>query len=89
MQARIDQNDKATLLAYNETTGLVEPIRVDPVLGYVEVFAVPYVSGTYTTVDRAKIDQNDRPTLSAYNETTGQVESLRCGSNGELIIIAA
>ena len=86
--AKIDQNDQATWLAYNETTGIVEPVRVDPTLGYLEVYVVPIDSNTPTTLNNAKIDQNDTSTLLGYNETTGLVEALRCGSNGELLLIS-
>lgn len=84
----IDSNDKPTLLAYNDTTGLVEPIRVDSTFGYLEVFGVAADSNTPTTINRAFIDANDNATLTAYNETTGQIEALRCGINGELLVIA-
>ncbi len=84
--ARIDQNDKPTWLAYNETTGFAEPVRVDAVLGYVEIFGVTPDNNIPTAINRAFIDENDRPTLSAYNETTGLVEALRCGSAGELLV---
>lgn len=83
----IDSNDKPTLLAYNETTGLTEPVRVDPVLGYVEVFGVAADANVPTAINRAFIDQNDNSTLLGYNETTGLVEALRCGINGELLVI--
>ena len=68
MQAGIDANDVKTWLAYNETTGKVEPVRVDPILGAVEIFGVPYTGGTYTTIKDAKIDANDVKTKLAYNE---------------------
>lgn len=82
----IDENDKPVLLAYNETTGLVESVRVDPVTGAIECFGVTDDGGTYTALNNAKIDGNDNSTLLGYNETTGLVEALRCGSNGELLI---
>ncbi len=86
MQAKIDQNDVKTWLAYNETTGLVEPVRVDPILGYVEIYAVNDSGQTYTAINNAKIDQNDTKTLLAYNETTGAIEALRSSTNGELLV---
>ena len=82
----IDANDKPTLLAYNETTKLVEPVRVDPVTGALLVFAVADTGLTYSTLNNAKIDGNDNATLLAYNETTGLIEALRCGASGELLI---
>ena len=84
--ASIDENDKPTLLAYNETTEEVGPILVDPVLGCVEVYGVPYVAGTYTSTTNAKIDENENSTLLAYNDDAGLIENLRCGTNGELLI---
>jgi hypothetical protein len=84
----IDSNDKPTWLAYNETTGLVEAVRVDPTLGYLEVFVVAPDSNTPTAINRAFIDANDNQTLTGYNETTGLIEALRCGSGGELLIIS-
>lgn len=85
-QARIDENDKPTLLAYNETTGTPEPVRVDSVLGALLIFGVATDSNTPTTINRAFIDENDNPTLLFYNETSGLPEAGRCGVNGELLI---
>lgn len=82
----IDENDKPALLAYNETTGLVEPVRVDPVLDALYVFGVTDGGGTYTAINRALIDENENSTLLAYNETTGLVESLRCSDDNELLV---
>lgn len=87
-EERIDNNSRNIWGAYNETTGTIENIRVDSVMGYLEVFGVPYEGGTFTTINRAKIDGNGRNTLSAYNEILGGAEALRCGSGGELIIIS-
>lgn len=82
----IDENDKPVLRAYNEITGLVESVRVDPVLGALEVYGVVPDSNTPTAINRALIDANDNPTLTGYNETTGLIEALRCGTSGELLI---
>lgn len=82
----IDENDKPVLRAYNETTGLVESVRVDPVFGAVEIFGVAPDSNTPTAINRAFIDANENSTLTAYNETAGLIEALRCGTNGELLI---
>lgn len=87
-EERIDSNHKNTWGFYNESTNIIENARVDPVLGYLEVFLVPYVTGTFTAIDHAKIDGNGRNTISAFNETTGLIESLRCGPNGELLIVS-
>ena len=86
MQAHIDQNDVKTWLAYNETTGLVEPVQVDPITGAILVYAVPDTGLTYTTVEGAKIDANDVKTITAYNNILDKIESLRCGRGGELLI---
>lgn len=85
--AKIDQNDKATWLAYNETTGNVETVRVDPVFGAVEIYVTLGSSATPTTLNTAKIDGNDRGTLLGYNETSGSTEAIRCDTNGNLLVI--
>jgi hypothetical protein len=84
--AKIDQNDKPTWLAYNETTGLVEPVYCDPITNELLIYIVDSDSNTPTTLNTAKIDANDKPTELGYNETTGLVEALRCGTGGELLI---
>jgi len=86
--ARIDENDKPTLLAYNETTGLVEPVRVDPITGELMVFAVADDGGTYTDLENAKIDENENSTMLGYNETTSLIEAVRCGTDGSLLVIS-
>lgn len=85
--AKIDENDVKTWLAYNETTGLVEPVQVDPTTGALLIFIQPYDGTIYTAINNAKIDGNDVKTLLGYNETTSLVEALRCGNNGELLIV--
>lgn len=85
--AKIDQNDRPTWLAYNETTGLMEPVQVDSVTGAILVYGVTYTGGTFTAIQNAKIDANDKPTLLGYNETSGLTEALRCGNSGELLVI--
>jgi hypothetical protein len=82
----IDNNDKPVLLAWNETTGKPEPIRVDPIFGYVEIYVVAMATPTGTTLDYAKIDGNDNATLLGWNDTTNDIEALRCDSLGNLII---
>ena len=82
--AQIDENDKPTLLAVNDTTGLPEPIRVDPVLGAVLMFAVGTPVGSPTSLNRASIDANDKDTLLGVNDTTGEIEALRCNDSGYL-----
>lgn len=86
-QARIDQNDKPTWLALNDTTGLVENVRVDPVTNALLVYVVSQDANTPTTLNTARIDANDKATALGYNDTSGLVEALRCGSNGELLVI--
>lgn len=85
--AQIDQNDKPTWLAYNETTGLVETVYVDPITNALYLFGIAADANTPIALNSAKIDGNDKPTELGYNETTGLVESLRCGSGGELLVI--
>lgn len=84
----IDQNHKNTWTAINDTTGAIERVRVDPVLGYVEVFGVAADANIPTTLNTAKIDENHKETLLGYNETTGQPEAIRCSINGDLLVIA-
>ena len=87
--AKIDQNDVKTWLAYNETTGLVEPIRVDPVTDAILVYEVAIDANTPTDINDAHIDQNDVKTKLAYNNITDKTECFRCGNLGELLIIEA
>lgn len=84
--AKLDSNDRPTLLAYNETTSAPEAIRCDPIFNYLEIYTTGIASGTYTAINRAKIDSNDRPTLLAYNDTTGLMEAIRCDDNGNLLV---
>lgn len=84
--AKIDQNDKPTILAYNETTGAVETVYCDPITNVLYAFGVVPDGNTPTTLNHAKIDSNDRPTATAYNATSGSLEALRCSANGELLI---
>ncbi|HWA06768.1 MAG TPA: hypothetical protein VG961_09485 [Ignavibacteria bacterium] len=85
--AYIDENERNTLTAWNETTGEIEPLYVDPVTGALLVYAVSISSPTVTAFDRAGIDDNSRNTLSAWNDTTGSVEALRCDSSGNLLVM--
>lgn len=82
----IDDNDKPVLLAYNETTGLVETVYVDPTLGAVLCFGVADEGGTFTDLNNAKIDDNENSTMLGYSEATDLPVALRCGSGGELLI---
>lgn len=85
-------NAVPTWIAYNDTTGFPEPIRVDPIFGAIECFVVAADSNIPTALNRALHDGDNRssgnaiPTLLGYNETTGLTESLRCGLGGELLI---
>lgn len=85
--AEIDQNDVKTWLAYNDTTGLVENVRFDPVLNLLYVFAVPWDGNTPTSIHHAHIDQNHVKTKLGWDDTTNTIQALRCGINGELLII--
>jgi hypothetical protein len=87
--ANIDYNSRNVLTAYNETTGLIENLKVDPVTGALLVYGIAADSNTPTPYTRAGIDGNSRNTLSAWNETTNSIEALRCGSDGSLLIIEA
>lgn len=91
--AKTDQNDVKTWLAYNETTGLVEPVRVDPVLNAILIYAVTPDVNIPAALNRAKHDgDNTRtgnavPTITALNSTTGLIEAMRCGIDGSLLVI--
>lgn len=82
----IDQNDKPVWLALNETTGLIEPVYVDPITNELPIYVTIESENTPTAINTAKIDANDKATEIAFNETTGLIEALRCGSHGELLI---
>lgn len=84
--SKIDENDVKTWVAYNETTGLVEPLRVDPVTGALLCYGVSDTGGTFTDINNAKIDQNDVKTKIGYNEDTNNIEAFRCGASGELLV---
>lgn len=87
--AKIDANDIKTWIAYNETTGLVEPVHVDPVTGALLVHVSGSMSPSGSTVVNAKRDANDHPTTLGYNETTGMTDCLRTDTSGNLVIIQA
>lgn len=74
------------MLAWNDTTGATEPVRVDPIFDYVEIDVVGTNSGTYTAINRAFIDGNNNATLLGWNDTTGKPEALRCDSSGNLLV---
>ncbi len=84
--ANIDQNTRNTLTAYNDTTGFVEELRVDPVLGALLIYGIPNTGGTFTDLDHASIDGNGRNTLSAWNENKNRIEAMRCSNEGYLLI---
>lgn len=85
--AKIDANDKPTILLYNQTTGLVETAYTDPITGAVLIYIVATDANTPTTLNTAKIDANDRATFLGFNQTSGLTEALRCGTDGSLLII--
>ena len=87
MNTGIDGNTRNTLSAYNETTCLIEPLRVDPVTGALLVYGVAPDANSPTTYNRAGIDDSSRNTLSALNETQNIIEALRCGVDGSLLVI--
>ena len=87
--AKIDVNDKPTWIAYNETTGEVEPVACDPVTGALYVHLVTQSVTLPTSLQNAKIDANENSTQLGYNETTGAIEAMRCASSGELLVFIA
>lgn len=86
--AYIDSNTRNTWSLYNETTGLIEPARVDPVTGALLVYGVGSISVTPSSYNRAGIDSNNKNTLSGLDEITNSIEAFRCDSNGNLLVIA-
>ncbi len=87
--AQIDQNDKPTWLAYNETTGLVETVACDPITNALYVHIDAASGNTPATLNTAKIDENDKPTELGYNEDSGLSEALRCTDDGTLLVTIA
>lgn len=85
--AYIDANTRNTWSLYNETTGLIEPARVDPVTGALLVYGVGSASPTTPSFNRAGIDANSRNTLSGWDDTTNSIEAMRCGTDGSLLIV--
>ncbi len=83
----IDSNNRATLIALNDTTGLPERLRVDPILNALEIFGVVDDGLTPTAYNHAGIDANNRATLIALNDTTGLIEALRSDTNGVLKVL--
>jgi len=84
--AQIDQNDKPTWLAYNETTGLLETVVCDPITNALYVYGVTAVASTPNTLNVAQIDANDNATQIGYDEDAGTIEALRCTDGGALLI---
>jgi hypothetical protein len=89
MNAEIDGNTRNTWALYNETTGGVEPARVDPVTGALLVYVVGNVSATPASYNRTGIDGNSRNTLAGWDDTTSSIEAFRCDNSGNLLIISA
>lgn len=83
---RIDNNQRGTWTAVNDTTGFVENIRVDPIFNAVLVYGISADANVPIALNNARIDANNRNTMTAYNETTGLIEAMRCGNGGELLI---
>jgi hypothetical protein len=84
--ADIDGNTRNTWLLYNETTGGIEPARVDPVTGALLVYAVGNVTATPASYNRNGIDGNSRNTLGGWDDTTSSVEAFRCDNSGNLLV---
>jgi hypothetical protein len=84
--AYIDANTRNSWSLYNETTGIIEPARVDPVTGALLIYAVGNISATPSSFNRAGIDGNGRDTLAGLDETTNSIEAFRCDSSGNLLV---
>lgn len=84
--AYIDSNSRNTWSLYNETTGLIEPARVDPVTGALLIYITGFSSPTPSSYNRSGIDANERNTLSGWDDSTSSIEAFRCDSSGNLLI---
>lgn len=88
MNASIDQNNKNTWTAFNETTRQIEDCYCDPITGALLVFGVTPDGNALLSFARAAIDANNKGTAIGWNDTTNAVEALRCGTDGSLLVIA-
>lgn len=86
MDSKRDQNFVTSLLCYNETTGLVEPARVDPATGALLIFITSETSSNPTSIENAKRDQNDVSSGLGYNESSGLTDCIRITNLNNLII---
>ena len=86
--ADIDDNTRNTWLLYNETTGGVEPARVDPITGALLIYISGTVSATPASYNRNGIDGNSRNTLGGWDDTTSSIEAFRCDNSGNLLVIS-
>jgi len=84
----IDPNDIGTWTAYNDATGNIERVRVDPVTNALLVYAVTWDGNTPTSLNNTKIDANDKATEIGLDDTTGLIEAFRCGTDGSLLVVA-
>lgn len=88
-QAHIDDNRVKTLLAYNDTTGLTEPARVDASDDelLIEVYYVTDMLSP-TTVSDDMQDDNRVPVGRAIDDDDGTVEPIRADrySTGYLLV---
>ena len=82
----MDENHVVPILAYNETTGLTEPARVDPVTGAILVYGVSASTGSPSAVTTFPRDDNHVAVKGAYNETTELVEAVRCTTDNSLLV---
>lgn len=85
----MDNNHVVPILCYNETTGLTEPARVDPVTGALLVYGVSATTGTPSDITVFPRDENHVAVKGAYNETSGEVEAVRCTNDDSLLVIEA
>jgi hypothetical protein len=84
--ARIDENDKPTILAVNDTTGEIERVEVDTATGGLNIFITAAAATSPASINVAQIDANDNPTGLGYEEDTELIEALRCTEDGQLIV---
>lgn len=81
-----DQNYIAPIQCYNDTTGEVEPARIDPATGALLIYGVSATTGTPSDISVFPRDGNHVAVSGAYNETSGEVEAVRCTNDNTLLV---
>jgi hypothetical protein len=88
-EAKRDQNHITTMLAYNDVTGLTEPVRIDDVTNSILIDVYHTSALTPSDITIADRDGNHVHTVMGYNETTQTTEALRCNDSGFIHVLLA